>query len=100
MHLLLSDSYTSFAICSIHICVTEMHTVGNVAERFLGDVRSAIDEIMKNPHQKVTGKMALYGMSQNLPDRTIVGDVTRCYLNSMYSTPIRQPGYNTIFPKM
>lgn len=77
-----------------------MHTVDNVADRFLNDVRSSIDEIMTNPHQKVTGKMALYGMSQSLPDRTIVGDVTRCYLNSMYSTPIRPPGYNAIFPNM
>lgn len=67
-----------------------MHTIGNVAERFLIDLRNAVDEIMTNPHQKECGKMALYGMAQSLPDRTIVGDVTRCYLNSMYSTPIKK----------
>lgn len=77
-----------------------MHTIGNVADRFLLDLRTAVDEIMKSPHQKVDGKMALYGMSQSLPDRTIVGDVTRCYLNSMYSTPIKQLEHNALFLKI
>lgn len=32
-------------------------------------------------------KLAMYGMSQSIPDRSIVGDFTRFFLDSMYYTP-------------
>lgn len=31
--------------------------------------------------------MAVYGMTQSIPDRSIVGDFTRLYLDSVYFTP-------------
>lgn len=31
--------------------------------------------------------MAIYGVAQSLPDRSLVGDFTRMYLDSMYYTP-------------
>ena len=31
--------------------------------------------------------MALYGMSQKIPDRSIVGEFTRFFLDSTYYTP-------------
>lgn len=30
--------------------------------------------------------MALYGMSASVPDRSVVGDLTRLFLDSMYYT--------------
>lgn len=42
---------------------------------------------MKEPGQPVIGKMAIYGLAQNMPDRAVVGDVTRAFLSSMYYTP-------------
>ncbi|XP_061387424.1 sphingosine-1-phosphate lyase [Musca vetustissima] len=74
----------------IHICITDMHTAPGVADRFIADVREAVGEIMKDPQQPVSGKMALYGMAQAIPDRSIVGEVTRCYINSMYSIPSKK----------
>jgi len=28
----------------------------------------------------------MYGMSQSIPDRSVVGDFTRCFLDAMYYT--------------
>ncbi|KAM7343999.1 sphingosine-1-phosphate lyase isoform 1-T2 [Cochliomyia hominivorax] len=70
----------------IHICITDMHTKSGIADKFIADVRSAVAEIMKDPGVAVSGKMALYGMAQSLPDRSVVGEVTRCFLNCMYYT--------------
>lgn len=74
----------------IHICVTHMHTQSGVADRFLNDVRDSLIEIMKNPTLPVEGKMAIYGVAQELPDRSIVGDFTRLFLDSMYYVPKRE----------
>ncbi|KAH8375338.1 hypothetical protein KR200_009755 [Drosophila serrata] len=71
----------------IHICVTDMHTQPGVADKFIADVRSCTAEIMKDPGQPVVGKMALYGMAQSIPDRSVIGEVTRLFLHSMYYTP-------------
>ncbi|XP_013103384.1 sphingosine-1-phosphate lyase [Stomoxys calcitrans] len=71
----------------VHICVTDLHTAPGVADKFITDVRTAVALIMKDPKEPVSGKMALYGMAQALPDRSIVGEVTRCYLNSIYYIP-------------
>jgi sphinganine-1-phosphate aldolase len=71
----------------IHLCVTHMHTQAGVADQFLADVREQLEELMKNPEKPVEGKMAIYGVAQAVPDRAIVGDFTRCFLNSMYYTP-------------
>lgn len=71
----------------VHICVTDMHTAPGIADKFLSDLRSSVAEIMKNPGSPVEGKMAIYGMAQAIPDRTVVGDVTRCFINAMYYTP-------------
>ncbi|XP_011206921.2 sphingosine-1-phosphate lyase [Bactrocera dorsalis] len=71
----------------IHICVTDMHTQPGVADKFIADFKASVAEIMKDPGQPVEGKMAIYGMAQSIPDRSVVGDVTRAFLNSMYFTP-------------
>ncbi|XP_050325135.1 sphingosine-1-phosphate lyase isoform X2 [Bactrocera neohumeralis] len=73
----------------IHICVTDMHTQPGVADKFIADFKASVAEIMKDPGQPVEGKMAIYGMAQSIPDRSVVGDVTRAFLNSMYFTPVK-----------
>uniref|UniRef100_A0A6P7FCP7 sphinganine-1-phosphate aldolase n=1 Tax=Diabrotica virgifera virgifera TaxID=50390 RepID=A0A6P7FCP7_DIAVI len=72
----------------IHLCVTRQHTQPGVADKFLEDVRTSLDEILKDPSLPVTGKMALYGTAQELPDRSIVGDFTRLFLDSMLYVPL------------
>uniref|UniRef100_A0A2M4AIQ9 sphinganine-1-phosphate aldolase n=1 Tax=Anopheles triannulatus TaxID=58253 RepID=A0A2M4AIQ9_9DIPT len=72
----------------IHICVTYMHTENGVAQKFVEDVRTKVALIMQNPTKPVEGKMAIYGIAQSLPDRALIGDFTRCFIDSMYYTPI------------
>lgn len=64
-----------------------MHTKPGIAENFVNDVETAVRELMKNPEKPVEGKMALYGVAQSIPDRSIVGDFTRIFLDSLYFTP-------------
>lgn len=71
----------------IHICVTNIHTKDGISDRFIKDVETFVKEIMKNPEKPVEGKMAIYGVSQTIPDRSIVGDFTRLFLDSLLFTP-------------
>ncbi|KAL4091802.1 hypothetical protein QTP88_026433 [Uroleucon formosanum] len=71
----------------IHICITHLHTKPGVASLFIEDLRQELIEILKTPNVELTGKMAMYGMSATLPDRTIVGDITRYFIDAMYYTP-------------
>ena len=41
---------------------------------------------MADPKASDTGSAAIYGMAQSLPDRSIVDQLTRCYLDSLYTT--------------
>lgn len=67
-----------------------MHTKEGVADTFISDVESIVSELMKTPEKPVEGKMALYGVAQGIPDRSIVGDFTKLFLDSLYFTP-RKP---------
>lgn len=86
-----------------------MHTAAGVAERFLVDVKSELAKLLLDPTKPVDGKvnencsqnqhncitkyihfciqMAIYGLAQSQADRTLVGDFTRSYIDSMYYTP-------------
>ncbi|XP_016911425.2 sphingosine-1-phosphate lyase [Apis cerana] len=76
--------------CGVHLCVTYVHTQSGVADQFLSDVETELVEILKNPETPIEGKFAIYGMSQSIPDRSIVGDFAKCFLDSMYFTPENQ----------
>lgn len=74
----------------IHICVTYMHTQDGIADKFVNDVRTKVALVMKNPEKPVEGKMAIYGVAQAVPDREVIGDFTKCFIDSMYYTPDSQ----------
>lgn len=67
-----------------------MHTKNGIADNFVNDVEGIVGELMKSPKKPIEGKMALYGVAQAIPDRSIVGDFTRLFLDSLYFTP-RKP---------
>uniref|UniRef100_A0A8D0LB81 Sphingosine-1-phosphate lyase 1 n=1 Tax=Sphenodon punctatus TaxID=8508 RepID=A0A8D0LB81_SPHPU len=71
---------------SVHLCITLLHTRPGVADLFLKDVRECIFEIMKDPNAKTTGIGAIYGMAQSIPDRSMVAEISRAYLDCLYST--------------
>ncbi|PVD39469.1 hypothetical protein C0Q70_02100 [Pomacea canaliculata] len=49
---------------SIHLCVTMPTTQSGVADQFVNDVRTAVEEIMKTPSKDCEGVGAIYGMVQ------------------------------------
>lgn len=75
----------------VHICITFMHTKEGVADRLVADVTQQVEIIMRDPKKPTEGKMAMYGMAQGLSDRSLVGDLTREYIDSMYYTPAAAP---------
>ncbi|CAH8560461.1 unnamed protein product [Schistosoma turkestanicum] len=72
---------------AIHLCVTDMHTGKGCADRFIQDVTEIAKELMKKPNQKSEGSAAIYGLSQMIPDRSIVAELAHCYLDAYYDTP-------------
>uniref|UniRef100_A0A8C5I6Z1 sphinganine-1-phosphate aldolase n=1 Tax=Gouania willdenowi TaxID=441366 RepID=A0A8C5I6Z1_GOUWI len=80
-------------ITGIHICCTVLHTQPGVADQFIGDVREQVAIIMKNPSEKTTGMGAIYGMAQSIPDRSMVTEISRGFLDCLYSTEV--PKLNT-----
>lgn len=72
---------------SIHIGVTMAHTAEGVVESFLADLEECTKVLLQNPSDKPSGGAALYGMAQSIPDRTIIGDIVKVYIDTM-STPV------------
>ncbi|XP_057297866.1 sphingosine-1-phosphate lyase 1-like [Hydractinia symbiolongicarpus] len=69
----------------LHIAVTVPHTKKGVADRFITDISKVAANLMKNPTQTAQGKGAIYGLSQQIPDRTIISDITTAFLDTYYS---------------
>ena len=76
---------------SIHLCVTMVHTKEGVADRFLGDVRSCTEEIKKTPNVKASGEAAFYGMAASIPDRSIINELAKEFLDLSYKATPPKP---------
>ena len=67
----------------IHICITLRHTKAGVIERFLSDLKEAVDYVKVNPSE--SGGMApVYGMASSLPFRGVIKDLLKKYLDMYY----------------
>jgi len=67
----------------VHLCVTLRHTQPGVAERFLADLREAVEYVKAHPEEK--GSMApVYGMAATLPLRGMVSDLLKKYLDVIF----------------
>ncbi|XP_035655805.1 sphingosine-1-phosphate lyase 1-like isoform X1 [Oncorhynchus keta] len=71
---------------SIHICCTVLHTHEGVAKQLINDIKEQVALILKNPNEKTTGMGAIYGMAQSIPDRSMVTEISRGFLDCLYST--------------
>lgn len=67
----------------VHICVTLRHTQPGVAERFIDDLKVAVDAVRKNPARN-GGMAPIYGMAANFPVRSLVGRLLERYLDLLY----------------
>merc|ERR1719230_228345 len=70
----------------IHFTVTMQHTHEGWVETFVTDVRETAAICMKNPAEKAKGEAALYGMSQTIPDRSLVKEVGYLFWHRYYAT--------------
>jgi glutamate/tyrosine decarboxylase-like PLP-dependent enzyme len=67
----------------VHLCTTLRHTRPGVADRFLKDLRAAVEYVKDNPEDR--GKSApLYGMANTIPDRGVVDDAMKRYMDGWY----------------
>jgi sphinganine-1-phosphate aldolase len=67
----------------MHICVTLRHTQPGVKERFILDLRSAVEHVKSHPEEK--GSMApVYGMAASMPMRGLVSDMLKKYLDLIF----------------
>ncbi len=67
----------------VHLCVTLRHIQPGVAERFLADLREAVEHVKAHPEEK--GTMApVYGMAATIPMRGLVSDMLKKYLDLIF----------------
>jgi glutamate/tyrosine decarboxylase-like PLP-dependent enzyme len=67
----------------IHICVTLRHTQPGIAEKFISDLKSAVEFVRANPDVK-GGMAPVYGMAATIPLRGMVGDMLKRYMDLLY----------------
>jgi sphinganine-1-phosphate aldolase len=68
---------------AVHIALTLRHTQENFAERFVSDLRDAVEYVKAHPAEK--GELApVYGLAANLPLRGVVSDLLKRYMDVLY----------------
>jgi len=67
---------------SIHFCVTYANK--DSADEFIADISAIAKELMKHPEKKAEGAGALYGVAQAIPDRSLVDQMARGYIDILY----------------
>eukprot|EP00736_Rhodelphis_marinus_P012278 Rmarinus@m.19590 len=76
---------------AMHIGVTYLQTQPGCADRFLKDLEECVDEILANPNEKVSGMGAVYGMAQEIPDRSIVSEIASEFLDACTTVGVDMP---------
>lgn len=68
---------------ALHVCATLRHAEPGVVERLLADLEASVADARARP--EADGGMApVYGMAATLPDRSIVSDVLKTYMDLWY----------------
>ncbi|GBC91679.1 putative sphingosine-1-phosphate lyase [bacterium HR15] len=69
-----------------HFAITLRHTQPGVAEQFLNDLRSAVNEVKqgKATSKQSEGMAPIYGMANSLPFRGVIDEVLHRYLDALY----------------
>jgi glutamate/tyrosine decarboxylase-like PLP-dependent enzyme len=71
---------------ALHLCVTLRHTEAGVAQRFLADLRRALDEVRAHPSEE-GGMAPIYGMANTVPERGLVADAMLDVMDGWYRIP-------------
>jgi len=67
---------------SLHFCVTYANK--DKADEFLEDLRAITAELMQSPGKKAEGAGAMYGVAQAIPDRSLVDQMARGYIDVLF----------------
>ena len=67
----------------VHIAITLLHTREGVCQRFIDDLKQAVEKVKTTPDTK-KGMAPVYGMAATLPARGIVSDILKKYLDIYY----------------
>jgi len=68
-----------------HIYIVPSHTAPGIADNFLKDLASCVAIVAAQP-DKLSGRAAVYGMAQKIPDRSLVSELGASFLDALYST--------------
>ncbi|CAG9318102.1 unnamed protein product [Blepharisma stoltei] len=66
-----------------HLCVT--YANAPQAEKFIEDLRKAVEEVLKSPDVNAYHTCQLYGMVTSFPDKKIVGDIMSNYVDCLFT---------------
>jgi glutamate/tyrosine decarboxylase-like PLP-dependent enzyme len=68
---------------AVHLCVTLRHTQPGVAERFLDDLKAAVQQVKAQPAAQ-GGLAPIYGMAATIPFRGMVSELLKRYIDLLY----------------
>jgi len=69
---------------AVHICLTHRHSQAGLAEKFIEDLKSAVEWVKANPDKETEGVGRLYGMSANIPVKGVMDAFMKRYLDLLY----------------
>ncbi len=69
----------------VHLCTTLRHTAPGVAERFIDDLKASVEYVKDNP-SATGGQAPMYGMANTIPDRGVIADAMKKYMDGLYRT--------------
>lgn len=67
----------------VHIAITLRHTMPGVAERFVADLKEAVEWVKANPVSE-GGLAPVYGLAASIPFRGMVSDLLKRYMDVLY----------------
>jgi sphinganine-1-phosphate aldolase len=68
---------------AVHLCVTLRHTQPGVADRFLDDLKAAVEQVKTLPAAH-GGLAPIYGMAATIPFRGMVSELLKRYIDLLY----------------
>lgn len=67
----------------VHLCATLRHAQPGVAERFTEDLKESVAYVKQNPSAE-GGVAPMYGMANTIPDRGVIADAMKRYMDGLY----------------
>jgi glutamate/tyrosine decarboxylase-like PLP-dependent enzyme len=68
---------------AVHLCVTLRHTQPGVADRFLTDLKAAVEQVKTQP-ASYGGLAPIYGLAATIPFRGMVSELLKRYIDLLY----------------